>query len=152
MRYCTRCVYPAAAAAPLAFDANGVCTGCRGYDQRQKIDFTERRKQLEVLLKEYKSAGSNYDCIIPVSGGKDSYYQTHVIVKEFGLKPLLVTYHGNNYLPVGERNLLRMREIFDCDHIIFKPSVSTLVKNTPAPFSRAKPASTQLVWTPISRQ
>ena len=49
-------------------------------------------------------------------------------VKEFGLKALFVTYHGNNYLPVGERNLRRMREVFDCDHHILGPSVSTLVK------------------------
>jgi N-acetyl sugar amidotransferase len=130
MRYCTRCVYPAAAATPLTFDENGVCTGCRAYDQRQKIDYTERKKLLVELMKEYKaSAGSsNYDCIIPVSGGKDSYYQTHVIVKELGLKPLLVTYHGNNYLPVGERNLQRMRDVFDVDHVIFRPSVNMLKK------------------------
>jgi N-acetyl sugar amidotransferase len=127
MRYCTRCVYPAVAAAPLTFDENGVCTGCRAFEQRKKIDWTARRQQLIELLAEYRSE-SNYDCIIPVSGGKDSYYQAHVIIKELGLKPLLVTYHGNNYLPVGERNLLRMREVFDCDHIICKPSVDTLVK------------------------
>lgn len=127
MRYCSRCVYPAVAATPLTFDENGVCTGCRAYDQRKNIDYTERRGLLAELLAEYKTDGSNYDCIIPVSGGKDSYYQTHVI-KEMGLKPLLVTYHGNNYLPVGERNLLRMREVFDVDHLIFRPSVEVLKK------------------------
>lgn len=134
MQYCTRCVYPAAAAAPLTFDANGVCTGCRAFDQRRKIDFSERAPALKELLDEYRGKGKNYDCIIPVSGGKDSYYQTHVIVKEYGLKPLLVTYHGNNYLPVGERNLLRMREVFDVDHVIFRPSVKTLVKLNRAGF------------------
>jgi N-acetyl sugar amidotransferase len=81
------------------------------------------------LLDEYRSKdGKTYDCIIPVSGGKDSYWQTHVITKVYGLKPLLVTYHGNNYLPVGERNLLRMREVFDVDHIIVRPSVDVLIK------------------------
>ncbi len=128
MRYCARCVYPASAATPLTFDGEGVCSGCRTYDQRATVDWTARRAALSVLLEGYRSRGDNYDCIIPVSGGKDSYFQTHVIVKEFGLKPLLVTYHGNNYLPVGERNLLRMRELFDVDHIIFRPSVNTLLK------------------------
>jgi N-acetyl sugar amidotransferase len=128
MRYCTKCVYPAVAATPLTFDENGVCTGCRASEQRKNIDYSERRKLLKELLAEYKSDGSNYDCIIPVSGGKDSYYQAHVIVKEYGLKPLLVTYHGNNYLPVGERNLFRMREVFDCDHHVFRPSVEVLKK------------------------
>ncbi len=126
MRYCTRCVYPSAAATPLTFDENGVCSGCRGYEQRKKIDWSERKEQLLELVAQYRTEGSNYDCIIPVSGGKDSYYQTHVIVKELGLKPLLVTYHGNNYLPVGERNLFRMREIFDVDHLVFRPSVRVL--------------------------
>lgn len=63
-----------------------------------------------------------------LAGGKDSYFQTHIAVKELGLKALLVTYHGNNYLPEGEYNLYRMREIFDCDHMIVRPSVDVLVK------------------------
>jgi len=82
---------------------------------------------LAELTDEYRSTG-NYDIVIPVSGGKDSYYQTHVAVKELHLKPLLVTYHGNNYLPEGEYNLRRMSEVFDCDHIIIKPSVEVLVR------------------------
>ncbi|MDP3277567.1 MAG: N-acetyl sugar amidotransferase [Deltaproteobacteria bacterium] len=128
MRYCTRCVYPAAAATPLTFDANGVCSGCRASEQRKSIDWKPRREKLAKLLDSYRSKDNDYDCIIPVSGGKDSYYQAHVIVKEFGLKALFVTYHGNNYLPVGERNLRRMREVFDCDHHIFEPSVEVLKK------------------------
>jgi N-acetyl sugar amidotransferase len=128
MRYCTRCVYPSAAATPLTFDENGVCSGCRTHDQRKKIDWKVRYQQFGELLSSYRSKGDNYDCIIPVSGGKDSYFQTHLVVKEFGLKPLLVTYHGNNYVPVAERNLARMREVFDVDHIVFRPSVDTLVK------------------------
>ena len=51
-----------------------------------------------------KNNKSNYDCIIPVSGGKDSFYQIHLMCKEYNLKPLLVTYHGNNYLPEGDYN------------------------------------------------
>lgn len=127
MRYCTKCVYPSAAAAPLTFDENGVCSGCRVYGQKQNVNWENRFDRLKNLLGMYRGEGQ-YDCIIPVSGGKDSYFQTHVITKVLGLKPLLVTYHGNNYLPVGERNLLRMREVFDVDHVIFKPSVKTLVK------------------------
>ena len=65
--------------------------------------------------------------LIPVSGGKDSYFQTH-ICKEYGLKPLLMTYHGNNYLPVGDFNRDRMRQVFDADHITYGPSVEVLKK------------------------
>jgi N-acetyl sugar amidotransferase len=81
---------------------------------------------LQELTDQYRST-SNYDVVIPVSGGKDSYFQAHV-AKRLGLKILLVTYHGNNYLPEGEHNLKRMRECFDADHIVVSPSVDQLIK------------------------
>ncbi len=129
MQYCTRCVYPSIAASPLTFDEEGVCSGCRVAKQKKQIDWEARGRLFKELLEEYRSKdGGNYDCIVPVSGGKDSYFQTHVVTQVYGLKPLLVTYHGNNYLPVAEKNLHRMRHVFDVDHIIFRPSESTLIK------------------------
>ncbi len=125
--YCTRCVYPSSSAAPLTFDEDGVCSGCRTARQVEGIDWEERWHAFEELIDSYRGDGA-YDVVIPVSGGKDSYYQTHVAVKRLGLKPLLVTYHGNNYLPEGERNLQRMRDVFDVDHLIFRPSRDVLVK------------------------
>ena len=127
VRYCTRCVYPSIAATPLTFDEHGVCSGCRVAEQRKRVDWSQRLTAFRSLVDAYRSTGG-YDVVIPVSGGKDSYYQTHVAVRELGLKPLLVTYHGNNYLPEGEQNLARMRELFDCDHLIVRPSVEVLVK------------------------
>ncbi len=126
-KYCTRCVYPAVSATALTFDEAGICSGCRVADQKKNINWDERWQMLRELTDEYRSQ-SDYDIVIPVGGGKDSYYQTHVIVNELKLKPLLVTYHGNNYLPEGEHNLRRMREVFDCDHVIVNPSVPMLVK------------------------
>lgn len=129
MQYCTSCVLPSISPTPLTFDDRGVCSACRVAEQRDDIDWAEREKLFAGLLDGYRSKdGSNYDCIVPVSGGKDSYYQTHLVTKKYALKPLLVTYHGNNFLPVGERNLVRMREVFDCDHIIVRPSVPLLQK------------------------
>lgn len=104
-----------------------MCSGCRVHEQKAKIDWKQRWKLFEELIDQYRSK-SNYDILIPVSGGKDSYFQTHIASKVLGLKVLLVTYHGNNYLPEGEENLLRMREVFDCDHIIVRPSVPMLIK------------------------
>lgn len=127
MQYCTSCVYPLVAATPLTVDEHGVCSGCRVSRQRVGIDWTARKQMLVDLTNEYRSS-SNYDVMIPVSGGKDSYFQTHVMAKELGLKVLLVTYHGFNYFPEGEYNLNRMRELFDCDHIVIKPSVDALIK------------------------
>lgn len=131
MKYCSKCVYPSASAVKLTFDDNGVCSGCRVHKEAKnlKIDWNKRAEMLKKLVSQYKSKeGSNYDCVIPVSGGKDSYFQTHYVTKVLGLKPLLITYHGNNYLPVGEENLNRMREVFDVDHLIFKPGVDLLKK------------------------
>ncbi|MDD5431182.1 MAG: N-acetyl sugar amidotransferase [Candidatus Pacebacteria bacterium] len=129
MNYCSKCVYPSASAFKLVFDENGICSGCRVHEQAKKLNWKEREEKLKELFEKYRSKdGKNYDCIVPVSGGKDSYYQVHYVTKVLGLKPLLVTYHGNNYLPEGEKNLARMREVFNVDHIIFKPSVELLKK------------------------
>lgn len=129
MRWCRKCVYPASSAVPLAFDDEGTCSGCRTALQRVEVDWERRRKAFEKLIEEYRGKGkSGYDCIIPVSGGKDSYYQTHIIKKVYGLNPLLVTYHGNNYTETGLRNVQNMRDVFDCDHIFFTPSIEVLKK------------------------
>lgn len=127
MRYCTRCVYPAATATPLTFDDNGVCSGCRINEQKKRIDWDRRWRLLEDLVGQYRSR-ANYDILIPVGGGKDSYFQADVAVRRLGLKPLFVTYHGNNYLPEGEENLQRMRHAFDCDHVIVRPGEQVLIK------------------------
>ncbi len=131
MQYCKRCVYPAVAV-NLDFDEEGICTACRTFEKFEQLkpEFWERRKKKfeEILNTSLKSNTSNYDCIIPVSGGKDSYYQAHKMATEYGLKPLLVTYHGNNYLPEGDYNRDRMRHVFDADHLVFGPSVEVLKK------------------------
>ena len=127
MKYCKSCLFPAVAATPLTFDDNGVCSGCRVNAQKKLIDWKEERRSLfNDLVDEYRTS-DDYDCVLPVSGGKDSYFAAH-IAKEFGLKALMVTYHGNNYLPEGERNLYKMKDEFGFDHIIFRPSTETLIK------------------------
>lgn len=127
MRFCSKCAYPASSAVPLAFDEKGCCSGCRTGAQRDLINWDERRNKFEKLIEQYRSKdGSNYDCLIPVSGGKDSYFQIHIIKTLYGLNPLLVTYHGNNYTPTGMKNLLNMREAFGVDHVFFTPSIRVL--------------------------
>ena len=131
MKYCTRCVYPFVAV-NLYVDEEGVCSACRVAEQFSQLteEFWKIRKQKfeQIIEGTKKKQQSDYDCLIPVSGGKDSYFQTHMIVKEYGLKPLLVTYHGNNYLPEGDYNRDRMRHVFDADHLVFGPSVDILKK------------------------
>jgi N-acetyl sugar amidotransferase len=130
MKYCSNCVYPIVAAHLEISD--GICSACKtaeGFNSISNSEWEMRAKKLTDLLEKTKSDRSgNYDCIVPVSGGKDSYYQVHKVVKDFGLKPLLVTYHGNNYLPEGDYNRDRMREVFDADHLVMGPSVDVLKK------------------------
>jgi len=127
VQYCSKCVYPSSSAAPLTFDELGVCSGCQVAAQPINIDWDERWGMLEKLTAQYRGQ-NNYDIVIPFGGGKDSYFQAHIAIEKLGLKPLLVTYHGNNYLPEGERNLQRSREVLDADHVIYRPGEDVLIK------------------------
>jgi len=139
IRFCTRCLYPSLSASPMQFDDKGVCMGCKVSDAKLAISEQDYSHRLSILSKTISTILSDtpnktYDCIVSVSGGKDSYYQVHYVQKILGLKPLLVTYNGNNYTEVGWKNLHNMRFVFDCDHIIFSPSVSVLKKLNRAAF------------------
>ena len=128
-RWCSRCVYPSSSAVALQFDADGLCTGCRAAAEKVEIPAAEWDRRLELLAAELEAArsrdGSRHDCVIPVSGGKDSHFQVHV-VKELGFRPLLVTYDGNNWTPAGLRNMRAMRERFGVDHVVCSPGVDVL--------------------------
>jgi len=131
MNYCKKCVYPFATV-NLNVDDDGVCSACKSSETFSELDpafWEHREKKFKKLISRYlKNNESNYDCLIPVSGGKDSFYQTHLMAKEYGLKPLLMTYHGNNFLPEGDFNRDLMRHSFDADHIVWGPSVEVLKK------------------------
>jgi len=128
MKYCKKCLLPQVAV-NILFDDDGICNACHVQDYFNDLDlrFWNERRDKFIELSDWakKKSGSNYNCIIPVSGGKDSYFQVETAL-QYGLNPLLVTYHGNNYLPEGQRNLDRMRDAFNVDHIVFGPSVKTL--------------------------
>ncbi len=127
--YCKNCLYKTDTDMKLYFDERGWCTGCQNSEiARNEINWDERLEKLKKLFKENKNKKSDYDLIIGVSGGKDSYFQTHLSKNILGLNPLLVTYYGNNYTEEGEYNLRRMKDVFKCDHIIFKPEIETLIK------------------------
>jgi len=132
IRWCVRCTYPSISAAPMEFDNDGLCTGCQMASVKAAIrssEWSRRKELLHEIIDRYRCKdGSRHDVVIAVSGGKDSYFQVHVLKEEFGLNPLLVTYDGNNWTDVGWRNMVRMREAFDVDHILVRPSVATLKK------------------------
>ena len=88
----------------MTISDDGICSGCIVAKEKDNTDWKSREESFKRLLLKYKNKNrSNYDCIIPVSGGKDSLFQAWY-VKELGLNPLLVTYYTYNYTKTGEDN------------------------------------------------
>ena len=126
MAYCTRCCLPETVQG-IEFDELGICKACRASEQKMRIDWTQREKSLRDLLEKQKisaRASDNYDCIIPISGGKDSAFQLHVLTKVYGLRPLAVTHSHNWFSEAGWWNLWNIIEKMDVDHILYTPKRS----------------------------
>ena len=119
---CTRCNMPVSYEG-LSLDELGVCEICRASEEKMKINWKEKRVQFEKILDRYRSE-NNYDCIVPVSGGKDSAYQMHMLKHEFNMNPLAVTYSHNLFSEEGRHNLKTMLEQLDIDHIEYTPKRS----------------------------
>lgn len=116
IQFCKRCLYTTAHPLGLTLDDEGICSGCRVHEEKDRLDWAARWQKLESLVKPYRSqAGNNYDCIIPVSGAQDSYYIVHLVKERLGLNPLLVTYNKYFNTPLGIRNLANLRIRFNCD-------------------------------------
>ncbi|HEY8151535.1 MAG TPA: N-acetyl sugar amidotransferase [Vicinamibacteria bacterium] len=89
----------------IAFDAEGVCDACRVAEgKRQGIDWAEREKQLRAICDRYRRSDGHYDCLVPGSGGKDSFYAAHKLKYEYGMHPLTVTWAPHIYTDWGWKN------------------------------------------------
>lgn len=118
MKICARCLYPDTHPLNLTLDEHGICSGCRIHEEKDILSWEERKLKLKIILNNYRSkTGNSYDCIIPVSGARDSFFIVHTIKKEFGMNPLLVTYNKHYNTDLGYRNLARLRTVFDSDII-----------------------------------
>ena len=110
IRYCTRCIMPETKP-DLFIDEEGVCSACRNMENRKTIDWDQRRGELKQILEKYRSKdGTRYDCVIPVSGGKDSHYQT-IRMLEFGMNPLCVTATTCSLSDIGRRNIENLKSL-----------------------------------------
>jgi N-acetyl sugar amidotransferase len=103
MRYCTSCVLPDTRP-NLAFNERGVCQACNSHGRRGTVDWTRRGCEFGELAARVRQKSSGYDCVIPVSGGKDSTWQV-IKCLEHGLKPLAVTWKTPARTSVGQANL-----------------------------------------------
>jgi N-acetyl sugar amidotransferase len=109
----------------IAFDELGICKACRSSEQKMHIDWAAREKELRRLLEHYKGiSGDHYDCLVPISGGKDSTFQLHVLTKIYQMHPMAVTFNHNWYSEVGKYNLQNALEKFNVDHIMYTPNQS----------------------------
>jgi N-acetyl sugar amidotransferase len=120
LTYCRRCVMPDTKP-DLLFDDEGVCNACRSYERRKVVDWEARRTELLTVLERYRRGnGSHWDCIVPVSGGKDSTYQV-VRMLQLGLNPLCVTSTTCDLSPIGRRNIDNLKRL-GVDHIEMSPN------------------------------
>jgi N-acetyl sugar amidotransferase len=113
---------PASRKLTLNIDGEGVCDACRMAERKEATDWQARKAELVELCAKYRGFGT-YDCIVPGSGGKDSFYAAHMLRTEFGMKPLLVTWAPHLYTDVGWRNLIRWQALGD--HMLVTPRTLT---------------------------
>jgi N-acetyl sugar amidotransferase len=133
MIYCKRCLYPANHPLNLIFNSEGICSGCMVHEEKDVINWQERSTKLTAIFESYRNkSGNNYDCIIPVSGARDSYFIVHMIKNVYKMNPLLVTYNKQYNTDVGVRNLANLRIQFDCDIMTLTVNPETVKKITRA--------------------
>lgn len=108
IKYCKKCIMPETKP-DLHINEEGVCSACRHMEERRETDWRKRREELVQILDRYRSKdASRYDCIIPVSGGKDSHYQT-IRMLEFGMNPLCVTATTCSLSEMGRKNIENLK-------------------------------------------
>ena len=136
VKFCTRCVIsnqrPSSTVEYLHtakshketifFDEHGVCDACRVAEAKHEIDWQEREQELWALCDQHRSKGA-FDCIVPGSGGKDSFYAAHILKYKYDMHPLLVTWAPHMMTDWGFRNLQRMQAV--SDHILYTPCRDT---------------------------
>ena len=116
LTYCVRCVMPSTKP-DLFIDEQGVCNACRAYENRANVDWDLRKKELHSITDKYKSKTGSWDCIIPVSGGKDSTFQV-IKVLQLGLNPLCVTSSTCDLSSIGRANIENLKENVASDFLI----------------------------------
>lgn len=110
LNYCVKCVMPHTKP-HLQFNDDGVCDACRLYEEREEVDWDVRKQELIDILDKYRSEnGSNWDCVIPVSGGKDSTYQV-IRMLQLGMNPLCVTGTTCDLSEVGRKNIENLQNL-----------------------------------------
>ncbi len=121
LNYCVRCCLPDTEEG-TSFDEIGMCPSCQSSEQKMHINWAEREKQLRKILeraKEKAQEKSTYEVMVPISGGKDSSFQLHILKKIYHLQILAVTFNQNWLSKTGKYNLTNILEKLNIDHMMF---------------------------------
>lgn len=104
VEFCSNCL--AMSTRPrIVFDQRGWCNACVWMESKKALNWNQRKIELETLLSKHKGNGKNFDCLVPVSGGKDGSYVAYQLKYEYGMNPLCVTVTPPLPLDLGEQNL-----------------------------------------------
>ena len=121
MNFCKNCLYPDTKPG-LNFDEEGICDACRNNKRKNEVDWEKRKQEFVEIIEKFRTRNNlEYDCIIPVSGGKDSTYQAYFVKKEFGLNPLLVNFIPRDLVQLGRKNIENLKKL-GFDYIEFTPN------------------------------
>ncbi len=120
LKRCTRCVMPETHET-IAYDQkNGVCSVCQQHEyKREKVDWDKKEKEFADIVSSYKGKGA-YDCIIPISGGKDSTYILYMMMKKYKVRPLVVSFDHGFFRPHHIENRDRILRKLGADFLIFR--------------------------------
>jgi len=131
VRRCTKCILPETFPG-IKFDEKGVCNYCLGY---KKVE-VYGEEALRKALSQYRGKGKKYDCIVPISGGRDSAYALHQIVRKHKMRAVALTVDSGAIMPEGYRNIERITEVLNVDHVWIKDQkhIETATKNTKMKF------------------
>jgi len=126
LQYCTRCCLPETMEG-ITFDEFGVCTPCRSSEEKMHINWKDKQSELIEIFNKFKNK-NYYDCLLPISGGKDSTFQAYILNKIYKINSLAVT-HGTNWMSLtGRYNLENCINKFNLDHLFFLPNRNTINK------------------------
>ncbi len=120
MRYCLRCVQPDTRPG-IFFSDEGICGGCLWEDSIKRLDWEARKLELQEIAQWARQAKAAYDCIIGVSGGKDSTFQALYARDVLGLRPLLVNGEPGDITDIGKQNIENLKQL-GFDTISIRPN------------------------------
>ncbi len=124
LQRCNKCILPSTMPF-IKFDKEGVCNYCRNYIVRNR---PKPITEIQSLVDRYRRS-SGPECIVPFSGGRDSCWALHLIVKEMGLKPIAYTYDWGMVTDLGRRNISRMCSALGVENIIIAADIGAKRRN-----------------------